>query len=452
MLDEVVRQLYARGVYGSIVLVRGEGSVFRRLDRLRELEYASPATLAERQRRRVAEVVHYARERVPLYRNRWSGLQQFSDLPLLSKEDLQRHRDLLIADPGPRRITAKTTGGSTGQAVTVLKNRDATAAEMAATWLGYGWVGIRPGDRAARFWGSPTTTRRRVRMLGADLAMRRLTFSSFAFDENDLERYWKRCLGYRPRYLYGYVSMLEAFANHVARQGHDPAALGLRAIVTTSEVLAPTQRRLIAGVFGVPVQNEYGCGEMGPIAYSCEKDSLHVMSESVLAEVLDPSGAPVAAGETGELVLTDLNNRAMPLVRYRVGDLAVQALGSCSCGRGFPTLDRVWGRAYDFVDGPDKKRYHGEFFMYLFEDLRASGFPVEQFQVVQVGVDRLIVRLVASPAAETVVAVQNAFASRLPAMKVTMEFVESVPRSPSGKLRLIENRLAKSNAPTAETV
>jgi phenylacetate-CoA ligase len=282
--------------------------------------------------------------------------------------------------------------------------------------------------------------------------MRRLTFSSFAFDENDLERYWNRCLSYKPRYLYGYVSMLEAFANHVARRGHDPAALGLRAIVTTSEVLAPTQRRLIAGVFRVPVQNEYGCGEMGPIAYSCEQDSLHVMSESVLAEVLDSSGAPVAPGETGELVLTDLNNRAMPLVRYRVGDLAVQASSSCSCGRGFPTLEKVWGRAYDFVDGPDQKRYHGEFFMYLFEDLRASGFPVEQFQVVQVGVDRLIVRLVASPAAETVVAIQNAFASRLPAMKVTMEFVESVPRSPSGKLRLIENRLAQSSTPTAEIV
>jgi phenylacetate-CoA ligase len=413
--------------------------------------------LEERQRQRLAQLLTFAARHVPLYRERWqavaspvpeTAVQLLRSLPLLTKSDVQAHHERLLADPQPRRVMRKITGGSTGQAVTISKDAEAVAAEMAASWLGYGWFGIRIGDRAVRFWGSPHVARRRLRYWAADRAMHRRTFSAFAFSEQDLGRYWRRCLAFRPAYLYGYVSMLEAFATFVAGTGFDGRALGLRAIITTSEVLGEPQRHLLQETFGCPVQNEYGCGELGPIAYSCLAGRLHIMTENLFLEVLTEAGAPAGPGESGEVVVTDLTNRAMPLVRYQLGDFATLGAG-CECGRAFPVLERVWGRAYDFVEHPDGRRYHGEFFMYFFEDLRARGIGVDRFQIVQTARTRLEVRVVnAASATDAMVRnIEALLSERLPGMSIAVSAVREISRLPSGKLQLISSPWARADRP-----
>jgi phenylacetate-CoA ligase len=443
------RWLHAHLVYPAVVAARGEGTVFSQLRELRLIERSSTESLHYRQAFRLAAILNYAAARSPYYRARWpagrhvtpeEARDRLADLPTLEKRELQQSQDELLARPRVRRVTRKITGGSTGEPVTVVKNRTATAREMAASWLGYGWFGVRMGDRAARFWGSPASLKRRLRFAAADLAMHRVRFSAFAFDENDLERYWERCKTFRPDYFYGYVSMLEAFASFVRRRGYDGKSLGLKSVVTTSEVLSPPQRRLIENAFGAPVQNEYGSGEVGPIAYECEEGSLHVMSENLVLEVLRPDGAPAVVGEAGELVVTDLNNRAMPLVRYRLGDYGVPGV-PCECGRGFPVLEKVWGRAYDFVQRPDGRRYHGEFFMYLFEDLRAEGLCVDQFQVVQSGPTTLEILVVSPSASSSGVedCVRGHVRRKLEGMELTVRRVQAISRLPSGKMQVIRN-------------
>jgi phenylacetate-CoA ligase len=323
---------------------------------------------------------------------------------------------------------------------------------MAATWLGYGWFGIAPGDRAARFWGQPAHLKRRLRFAAADIAMNRIRFSAFAFSEADLDRYWRACLAFRPSYLYGYVSMLEAFARFVVSTGRNGRELGLVSVVTTSEALSEQQRQVIREAFGAPVQNEYGCGEVGPVAYECPQGLLHVMTESVLVEVLQPDGNRAGPGESGEVVVTDLMNRAMPLIRYQLGDYATVG-GECSCGRGFPTLSKVWGRAYDFVEGADGRRYHGEFFLYLIEELRERGMEIHQFKVRQTAGDALEVMVVAPNDPEGVATeVRAGLARRLPGFSVAVIQVDEIARAASGKMQLIENCLLKPDAapePTA---
>jgi phenylacetate-CoA ligase len=237
--------------------------------------------------------------------------------------------------------------------------------------------------------------------------------------------------------------MLTAFAEYVERRGLPGHSLGLKAIVTTSEVLSDPQRQLLERAFHAPVQVEYGCGEVGPIAYECTQGSLHLLTTELLVEILRPDGSAAQVGETGEVVLTDLNNLAMPLLRYRISDFAV--LGEpCGCGRALPTLARIWGREYDFVGTPDGKRYHGEFFMYLMEDLRTSGCHVRAFQVDQTAPDALTVRLVVDALSvdSTRASVERAFAARLPQMTATIEFVPRIERAASGKMRIIRNLLA----------
>lgn len=451
----LLRSIHRHAVYPLVVRARGEGAVFRRLGELRAIERLPADRLAERQDRRLAAILEHAARRSPYYRARCRELrdvdarfarERLADLPFVTKADVQHSFREMLAVPGPRRVTAKVTGGSTGQAVTVVKNRSAIAAEMAASWLGYGWFGVRIGDRAVRFWGQPDSWKRRLRFAAADFAMHRIRFSAFAFDDADLERYWRRCLAFRPDYFYGYVSMLEAFARFLERTGRDGARLGLKVVITTSEVLSPPQRELLARVFRAPVQNEYGCGEVGPIAYECESGRLHLMSENQLVEILTPDGRPAAPGESGDIVVSDLNNYAMPLIRYRVGDLGVFG-EPCPCGRGFPVLDRVWGREYDFVQDRVGRRYHGEFFMYLFEDLRSRGHGVDQFRVTQRDVDALDVDVVThAPLSDAVRrALLGEFARRLPGMRVGLRRVDALPRRPSGKAVVVENLWLKAD-------
>jgi phenylacetate-CoA ligase len=453
-------QLHRHIVYPGVVLLRGERDVFAAQRELSALERGSPERLRAHQHGKLWAALRYAYAHSPYYAARWptppsptddaDAFAYLGSLPFVDKSALQQHHADLAANPPPRRVTRKTTGGSTGQAVTLLKDRDALAREMAASWLAYGWYGVERGDRAVRFWGDPSSLKRKLRFMAADFAMNRVRFSAFAFSDSDMEAYWHRCVGTRPDYFYGYVSMLVAFAQYLRRAGHDGRALGLQAVITTSEALERPHQELLTETFGCPVQNEYGCGEVGPVAYSCPEGSLHVMADNLVVEVLTESGRPAEPGESGELVLTDLNNRAMPLVRYRVGDLAV-AGAPCSCGRAFPTLQRVWGRAYDVLIAPDGRRYHGEYFMYLFEDLRQAGLGVDQFQVVQTAIDTLQVFVVTPgplrhEATDFIVA---RIRDRMHGVQVSVERVPELRRAASGKMRVIVNAMAQSATTTA---
>lgn len=422
---------------------------------MRELEAAQwlpEAVLLERQRARLAAILDHAAERSPFYADAWgkgrSGaanlVARFRDLPQITKKDLQQNQPAMLASGSHGAVSTKTTGGSTGEAVTLVKDRRATAAERAATWLAYGWFGVRMGDLGVRFWGSPVTARRRLMYTAADLAMNRMRFSAFAFTDRDLDEYWQRCIDARPDYFYGYVSMIESLAQHVVRRNAQHRWPELKVVITTAEVLTDPQRQLFKAAFGVPVQNEYGCGEVGPIAYECKAGSLHLITENQVVEILKPDGSEAGIGETGDIVITDLHNRAMPLIRYRVGDLGVRG-EPCTCGRGFPVLQKVWGREYDLVETPDGRRYHGEFFMYLFEDLRSSGAGVDKFQVIQTGPASLEVRIVCAGGDSGMVRerVRREIMTRLPAMSTEVVAVDRIEAKRSGKTSVVENRWAK---------
>jgi phenylacetate-CoA ligase len=167
------------------------------------------------------------------------------------------------------------------------------------------------------------------------------------------------------------------------------------------------------------------------------------MEQNVFVEILRPDGTAADTGEPGELVLTDLHNRAMPLIRYRVGDFGAWA-SPCRCGRPLPSLERIYGREYDFVHGLDGRRFHGEFFLYVFEELQSTGYPVEQFQVVQTDRDRLRVDVISNVplAADFIVRLRERVEPQMPGMKLDLRPVPAIARASSGKMRLIINEVA----------
>ena len=438
-----------RLIYRLVTTLRGEGAVLKYLREIRSLQRLPEEELARRQDAQLLELLAFAGKHNRFHRQRGvssDGLtadnvrRYVSTIEPMSRLDLQQNVHELTSEVLPRRVSSKSTGGSTGQPVKLIKDSRGVAREMAASWMALEWFGIGIADRGVRFWGTPLTAKRRLRFRLADFAMNRIRLSAFDLHDDDLAEYWERCIRFQPRWFYGYASLIHMFAEFIDKRGLDGRRLGLRAIVPTSEPLTTAQRETITRVYGAPIQNEYGCGEVGAIAYECERGLLHILSENLFVEVLDSEGREVSSGETGEVVVTDLTNTAMPLIRYRVGDYAVKG-AKCSCGRSFPTLAKVWGRIHDVLYTPAGNRWHGEKLDYLMVQLFGDIGGFTQYQVVQDGPDTLDVRLVSDQPIPDVMQqrIRTYVRERLDGMRASVRRVDSIERSPSGKLRLVRN-------------
>jgi phenylacetate-CoA ligase len=225
----------------------------------------------------------------------------------------------------------------------------------------------------------------------------------------NLRRYVEEFNRFRPQYVRGYPSSIFSFAQFAASEGlplHAP-----RAVLTSSETLSDEMRTLIERVLQCPVYDWWGSNERLVTACQCEQRGLyHVNAEAGILELVpEPvsgsglpaatsppcgSGLPAATGmepppSLHRLIATGLINRAMPLIRYDLGDLALPAAKPCPCGRGLPVFERVLGRVNDLIVTGEGKRVPSVRFYTLFETFAA----VRQFQVVQTGLDDFTVRL-----------------------------------------------------------
>src|SRR5690606_27231378 len=152
-------------------------------------------------------------------------------------------------------------------------------------------------------------------------------------------------------------------------------------IVTTSMMLLEQERKIIERAFNCKVTNRYGCEEVGLIAVECEQHAgMHINSPHVIVESLDANNQPVPEGEAGKLVITDLNNFGMPLIRYRVEDVGVISHRQCACGRTMPILERLEGRVADFLRKPDGGQVAG---VSLVERTLTKVPGIEQMQLLQ---------------------------------------------------------------------
>lgn len=430
-------------VYYPVVRARGQ-PVPAQLRKLLTTQYLEPSALAALQADKLRRLLEFARSRVPFYRRTLgplagaAGLASLSDVPPVHKQQIQSEPASFLAQERLGPITRKTTGGSTGEPMTVHKTRQAMAWELAATWRGYSWAGVRIGDRQARFWGVPieANARRRARLV--DWVANRRRCSAFAFDDRALAAYTERLKRFDPTWFYGYVSMIHEYAEFLRRTG-TASPFRLDAIVTTSEVLTSAQRRSIEEVFRTRVFDEYGSGELGTVAHECEHGSLHVSAENMIVEVLD-GDRPCEPNRVGELVVTELNNGAMPLIRYRTGDFAAVSGTPCRCGRTLPVLENVYGRAYDALRNRHGRVFHAEFMMYIFEEAQRRNLGIRAFQVVQEAPGAFRIRVVADarygPATEAFVAqrIRDGFDAQA---CIRFERVDRIERLASGKKQLI---------------
>jgi len=346
-----------------------------------------------------------------------------------------------------RDLIPNSTGGSTGVNLNFFSDGKNSGYVNAIALRNDRWAGLEIGDKNAVLWGSPFDISRANNLKSKiyHKIFRTLFLSSYFLSEEDMFTYARKLLQYKPKILRGYPSPLYHFAKFLEENGIK--GINPKSIISSAEVLYDYQRELIESVFQCRVFNRYGCREFSAIAQECSQHlGMHINSEHVYVECLKGDGEPAALGETGELVITDLDNYGMPFIRYMIGDIGVLCDRKCNCGRVLPILEKIDGRAFDIVVGTNGRAVGGTFWTLL---LRTAIEGIKQFQVVQESVGEINIEVVPDESFEEgqIDTLINKIREYLGEdMKVNFQIVDKIPPSKSGKSRFVISKVAHSLA------
>ncbi len=397
-----LRQRFIRGVLSPIDMWRSHD-----LDQLRYLrdfersQYLPGEELRAIQFGRLKAILVHAHEQCPFYRERFDrvglhpgdvkSLEDLRTFPILEKRDIQESRDRMVARDWPKDdLIPNYTGGSTGAPLTFFLSNDRRRSRWAATIRHNRWAGWDLGDKTASLWGALADAPRlnRLQSLRIALLEPNIFLNTAHVTERELLELNESMKRFRPRVILAYARSAALFARLLKDRGL--ATYRPHSIVTTAEVLEPEDRAVIEEVFGCPVFNRYGCREVSVIASECpEHRGLHTMAEGLYIEIVR-GDERVEAGESGDILVTDLLNYAMPLIRYRIGDIGAWQEERCPCGRGLPLLHQVMGRATDFLVGHDGRLVSGPFLTLAMVGKRPT---LGQLQIIQDEIGKVHLRI-----------------------------------------------------------
>ncbi len=286
--------------------------------------------------------------------------------------------------------------------------------------------GVRITDRVALLDATPPSQDR-----GAVGPLSRVTRVSVL---QPAEHIADRLVAFAPDAIYGLPSALLEVASALRDRGQ---TLAVERVFTSGELLRPAVREAIADAFQARVFDIYGSSETKEIAWECPEGGMHVNGDVIHLEVLDDDGRPLPVGVEGNLVATSLVNHAMPLLRYRVGDRGSLLPHACACGRAFPLLGVVTGRAADVLVLADGRRVSP----YALTCALEREQSLLRYQVSQLAPARLKVRAIVGPgAARAAVAdrVRTLLCSEVaPFLETEVEFVDHLPTGPRAKFRVV---------------
>lgn len=418
-----------------------------RLKYLKALERTQWRSLEENmagQQRLLREQATHAARNVPHYKQVFAQagvdpttltLETLRRLPILTKTQIRELGPQLIARGfDPAQLKFHKTGGSTGVALQTFFEESWQERRNADAMRANQWAGWYHGMKVAAIWGNPPKATTLKSKLRSALFDRILYLDTMRIDNASLDEFIRRWRSEQPQIVYGHSHSIFLVAKYLRDQ--QITDLRPRGIVSTSMMLLPHERAEIEAAFGCQVTDRYGCEEVSLIACECEKHrGMHLNIEHVVVEFLDDAGQPVAPGEEGRIVVTDLYNRAMPLIRYEVGDVGVPTDRQCDCGRGFPLMDHVVGRVADYLKRQDGSQVAG---VSLVERTLTKVAGIEQMQIVQPAFGKLIVNYV--PGATFTEATRAALAAEfIDGFGEPLEFefrpLERIPQERSGKYR-----------------
>jgi phenylacetate-CoA ligase len=393
--------------------------------------------------RRLQKVLVNAYQHVPYYRETmqavgydpqrdYRGPGDLVELPVTTKQILKEKGTAAFIKEGTiiSRCFRDATSGSSGMPLVVYRSPYERALQI-AKWLRVLFLnGYSVRDKVMSL-SSP------LRLPGSDSViqrlrlLRRLAVDYLILPETMVDAF----IGYEPDVLYGNRSHLDLMALELKHRGIE--STGLRLVFTGAEVVRASSRRLCREAFGIEPLETYGSAEMGVMAYETNShDGLHLCEDLTYFEFLDKGGAPVPPGDPGRVVVTDLMGRAMPFIRYGIGDLAVFEDRETSDGRTCRCITRIMGREDDFALLPDgtKRPFHSFYeVMHHYEE-------IVQFRIVQKTQGLFHILIVSAPS--YLLSIQDDLLAQLrrafpPSVSFEVIPVDRIEPDPSGKIQML---------------
>jgi phenylacetate-CoA ligase len=363
---------------------------------LEKTQWMNKRDLQRLQFKRLLSLLKHAYESVPYYHHLFrevglkpsevKSLEDIAKVPPLKRSALSKNRDSLLArNTEGNRLLSWQTSGTTAAPLKFYRSRADVSWGIGSELRGYGWAGYEVGDKLGLLWiVKPDQSRSFVFKLRKRFGRNTVlnvskisvrTMSSFA---RELHRV-------KPDFIRGYTGATGIFANFLMSEGK--YAIHPGAVFTSAATLYSYNKKAIEEAFGCRVYDYYAASEVSHVAAQCGlHEGLHVSDENILMEVVK-DGEPVAPGEDGQILLTNLHSHAMPFIRYEIGDSGKILHDTCSCGRQL-SLMKPEGRTYEYFLNSDGSFTSLRDFQTVFEDL-----PIKEFQVIQENYDEIVIKI-----------------------------------------------------------
>lgn len=375
--------------------------------------------------------------------SRIDTLSALSQLPLLEKSAVRGHEeDFINREVSRGSLYVGGTSGTTGAPMKWFESRSSFSRRTAFIARLRYWAGLADPlfPRRAQFTGRQIVPRTQVSKVfwRHNIPGNSLLFSATHLSVETVPLYLQRLARLKPHLMDGYPSAF-LILMRVAK-ALDLELPKIPVIICTAEMLSEPDRLALAEAFGAKVFDQYSSSEPSCFWSTCEYGTLHEHVEYGVSEILDHTGKPVDYGETGEIVTTSFLNPNMPLIRYRIGDLAVRADKNavCKCGRSLPIIGKVLGREDDILYFP-KRGYIGR--LSIFRDMT----NVVEAQAIQEELEHLRILVVPSPefSIEDEYRIIDLAKARIGSeVQVSVTKVAKINRSANGKFKNVVSRVS----------
>src|SRR4030095_9846918 len=260
-------------------------------------------------------------------------------------------------------------------------------------------------------------------------------FSAYHISEKNSANYLKGMTHHHIEYMTGYAMSNFFLARFFKELRLD--APQLQAVLTSSEKLSKEMRQVFREVYNCKTYDSWSGVEACGLITECEKGNLHISPDAGLLEVLNDEMQPVKIGEAGAVYCTGFINFDQPLIRYAIGDAIILSDKTCDCGREMPVVSDILGRNEDVIVGKDGReivRFHN-----IFNDLNS----VKQAQVIQEGIDRIVIKVVADERLDNKEKqiMRERIISQLGEMNIYFDRVENIPLNNNGKFQAVVSKL-----------
>lgn len=337
------------------------------------------------------EIARYHLANNPFYKDKLGDHlpTNWESLPVLQKEDFQtKIENLFSTGYTAKNCYVSNTSGSSGHPMYFAKDYFSHALSWVLIEERYRQFGVSLDDKQARFYGIPLDNKGYYKERLKDFLSNRVRFVVFDLSDDNLESFLNRFRKTSFKFIYGYTNSLVLFARYLLKHNliltHECPSLNL--CIVTSELCTKEDLEILQKAFQIPVVNEYGASEFGLIAMESPSGKRKIADELLYVEVLDDQERPVKEGEVGNLVVTSLFNKAMPFIRFKIGDI-----GSIETYREkYNVLKTIQGRENDTIYLPSGKVAPGFTFYYLSREILEKEVQLKEFTIRQTALDHFV--------------------------------------------------------------